>query len=142
MSYVQELRDATLTKKPRRSGPSPEVWIKVVEAETLFNVEPATLEAPAGEQAKGDGEAGESPPIPDSFWKIQCQADKGDGVGCLTLLHTELAVPVACVQIKDAGLRAGGRKPGGTITVWVPFLTNLEELRRGDPLWYKKHISE
>ena len=133
MPYVQELREA-LPPKKSKSGSRPQVWIKASEAETRFNVEPARFEAPEGEEPKCDAEAGESPPFHDLFWKIY-QGEKADGVGCLTLMHAELQVPVSCCQIKDANLRAGPKKPSGSITVWVPYLTNLEELRIGDPLW-------
>ena len=75
------------------------------------------------------------------FWKIydweKAEADASPRGG-LTLLDAEMTVPASCAQLKEPALRAAGRKPGGGITVCVPFLTNMEELVRGDQLWVQK----
>ena len=76
----------------------------------------------------------------DLFWKIydweKAEADASPRGG-LTLLDAEMTVPASCAQLKDTALRAG-KKAGGAITVWVPFLTNLGDLIRGDQLWVQK----
>ena len=73
----------------------------------------------------------------DLFWKIY-KEEKCGVVGGLALSHAEVSIPVASYQIKEPSVRAGKLKAGGNITAWVPFLTNPEELRRGDALWCHK----
>ena len=135
LPYVREMCLAKATA--RKAGAGPDVWIKVGDVETRFIVEPSTAVDSLGEQpAVGAGE-GESLRFLDLFWKIY-KAEKSGDAGGLALSHAEVSIPVACYQIKEPAVRAGRAKAGGNITAWVPFLTNPEELRRGDALWCHK----
>ena len=118
----------------RKAGSSPHVWIKVGEVETRLSVEPPTVVAPPGEELTVGEGADEGSPFLDLFWKIYRAEKSGDAAG-LALSHAEVVIPAATCSIKDPAVRAGGKKWGGNMTVWVPFLTNTAELQRGDALW-------
>ena len=105
---------------------------------------PAREEA-VDEESGGDVGAGESPPVVDLFWRIYNSEKAKAGAsprGELIRATAAVTVPAACATIKDPDLRAAARKPGGAITIWVPYLTNKVELCSGDELWVKKQKVE
>ena len=63
---------------------------------------------------------------------------QGVGGGQLTMNYAEISAPTSTFQLKDAALRAGMNKASGSIDVIVPYLTNTQELRRGDSLGWQK----
>ena len=62
--------------------------------------------------------------------------------GQLVRAEAEATVPAGCATIKDTALRAAAKKAGGAITIRVPYLTNREQLFKGDELWVKKQKVE
>ena len=149
LPHVPELVDVVVTRRPRKpSAARLQVWVKAGEAEHGYRLSPPARDAPetaeagenaaeaaeVGENAPEAAEVGESPPMRDLFWKIyewEKGADDAGPRGGLTVLEAEMTVPASCAQLKDIALRAG-KKAGGAITVWVPCLTNLGDLIRGD----------
>ena len=94
---------------------------------------------------RGDAGAGESPPEVDLFWKIHNSAKARclrSPRGQLVRGEAEAYVPAGCANFKDPALRAATKKAGGTITIRVPYLTNREQLFKGDELWVKKQKVE
>ena len=53
------------------------------------------------------------------------------------MMYAEISVPTSCFQIKDAAVRAGICKAGNNVEMWLPCLTNEEELCKGDSLGYQ-----
>ena len=94
---------------------------------------------------RGDAGAGESPPVVDLFWRIY-NSEKAKAAasprGELIRADAEVTLPAGCATIKDPVVRAAARKAGGAITLWVPYLTNKDELFSGDKLWVKKQEVE
>ena len=152
LPHVTELGEGLMKQKKRKGPICPEVWVKIAD-QTLrhcltapFNCWTDSTLAPGPEdvEAGESPEAGESSPVPvlELFWKLYETAQNEGGSGGLTLMEAEVVVPASCAQIKDATLRGGCKKATGGVTLWIPYLTNLEELRRGDRLWVKKCVWE
>ena len=135
-----------MKQKMRKCPRNPEVWAQVWDTTTRYSLT-APLNCwttPDDVEAGESPEAGESSPVPvlALFWKLYETAQNEVGSGGLTLMEAEVVVPASCAQIKDATLRGGCKKAAGGVTLWIPYLTNLEELRRGDRLWVKKCVWE
>ena len=45
--------------------------------------------------------------------------------------------PSSTAQVKDAAVRAGMSKPGSGVDMCLPYLTNEEELCKGDSLGFQ-----
>ena len=139
-SMVLELRETS--GKANKSTPL--LWVTAGASEFKFDIRPMTPApeksgATVGDEntgAGGDEGAGASPLPMDVFWLVY-KAQKATPDGCLSISHTGLAIPLHMgIQVKDAAVRAGMKKPGGVLSARVPFLTNSGELRRGDALWH------
>ena len=148
--YVPDLTDCFAKKK---SMTIPQVWIKAGPVETGFRLPPPTPDAyghfwkvsdggPGDEPPPAAGDAGEAgagegespppaPPLLDLFWELYNQ--KGEGRGKLTMTYANVTTTTGFFQIKDPILRIGMGKTG-TVEMWFPYLTNDQELRRGDSL--------
>ncbi len=136
MPYVDTLQVAI--DRTKKTDANPLLWVMLGETETRFSIEPTATEILGQPQAPPDEAADESPLTMNLFWKIY-RTTAGDDEGRLILMHAELAVPTHLgLQVKDAAVRASGKRATGTVTMRVPFLTNKDELRRGDALWYCK----
>ena len=105
------------------------------DVETRFDIQPVSDGGAASEELGDAGSEGEAPCV-NLFWKIYTATESGEAGG-LTLFHAEVSIPVSSHSIKDPNVKAARSKSSaaGNITAWVPYLTNLEELRRGDALW-------
>ena len=136
-----------------------EICVKVGESELRYMLGPPACEAAVGAESaddagagppvesgdRGDAGAGESPPVVDLFWMIHNSAKArfaASSRGQLVRGEAEAYVPAGCGLFKDAALRAAAKKAGGTITIRVPYLTNREQLFKGDELWVKKQKVE
>ena len=147
MPHVPELGEPVAEDKPRDavSTTDPEILIKLGESEYRYMLGAPAREEAVDEESGGDVGAGESPPVVDLFWRFYNSAKAKAGAsprGELISVTAAVTVPAACATIKDPDLRGAARKPGGTITIWVPYLTNKVELCSGDELWVKKQTVE
>ena len=59
---------------------------------------------------------------------------KGKGKGNMKMEYADVLLPTTVFQLKDPGLRAGMYKGGAVVELRYPYLTNPEELLRGDSL--------
>ena len=105
------------------------------------SVDDAGAGPPVESGDRGDAGAGESPPAVDLSWMIHNSAKARFAAsprGQLVRGEAEAYVPAGCANFKDPALRAATTKAAGTITIRVPYLTNREQLFKGDELWVKK----
>ena len=68
----------------------------------------------------------------DLFWELYKR--KGEGNGGLKMMYAEVPVPSASISLKDPQVRAGMSKACGSVELSLPYLTNQEQLGRGDSL--------
>ena len=146
MPHVRELGETVGKDRPKDVVTTkPEICVRVGESEYRYMLGAPACEAAVDAESGDDAGADGSPPVVDLFWRIY-NSEKAKAAasprGELIRADAEVTVPAGCATIKDPVVRAAARKAGGAITLWVPYLTNKNELFSGDELWVKKQQVE
>ena len=131
LPYIKEMEAVPPTVK--RNKGTPLISVIFGESNTEFEIEPV---AKSNEQKlwPGGRELEDDVAFCNVFW-MAYHSNQGASSG-LRIAHADISTPGAFAEIKDPYLRNSGKnRDAGTFTVRLPYMTNKDELRRGDDLW-------